>query len=287
MNLPPSLIQSLAFLSLFTLLLSIGLSLSLRELMTSLRQIRLLPILLINFILIPLLGVFILQVLDADSQTSRALLLLAAAPFAPVVPLFVRMSRGPLSLAAGLTGIMPFFSCVLTPAALTFAFWLINDMDPIKASPSHLFGSLFLSITTPLVSGLLLRSRFPDMSRALQKPVEWLAEAVGVLSLVTLFLMESSSLKLLSPDPVVAAVLLSELAFLAGFILYPGPFPARLTLAFGTSSRNIGLSLFLAVSTQHDLSLLAALLAESLTLIGLGLIHTVLMRGLARALRSH
>ena len=46
------------------------------------------------------------------------MLLLAAAPFAPVVPVFVKMARGDLALAAGLTAIFPIFSDLSHPAGL-------------------------------------------------------------------------------------------------------------------------------------------------------------------------
>ena len=101
--------------SLAGLLLAVGLRLTFAEVVESVRRSRFVPILLINFAAVPLLWALAAGWAGLGRDTATAMVLLGAAPFAPVVPVFARMSRANLALAAGLTAIYPVISALLTP----------------------------------------------------------------------------------------------------------------------------------------------------------------------------
>jgi BASS family bile acid:Na+ symporter len=75
-----------------------------------------------------------------------------------------------------------------------------------------------------------------------------------------------------------AIALLSELSFLAGYML-SGPSPgARLVVALGTANRNIALALLVAVDRFPGTPVAAGVVANGLLLIVLGLLHVGLGR---------
>jgi BASS family bile acid:Na+ symporter len=83
--------------------------------------------------------------------------------------------------------------------------------------------------------------------------------------------------------------LAGELSFLLGF-LSGGPLPAsRQVIAFGTANRNIALALLIAVDSFAGTEVVAAVVANGLLLIFLGLLHVAMYRlaGWRRACRPH
>src|SRR5881392_130382 len=101
-------IRVLTIATLGCLLFSSGLRLTWSELRSSLRQNRLTWILPLNFVLIPALAFGFAKLFKVPSDAAAGIALLAAAPFAPVVPTFVRMAKADLALASALTGLFPF-----------------------------------------------------------------------------------------------------------------------------------------------------------------------------------
>jgi BASS family bile acid:Na+ symporter len=112
---PNSIIRLLTSLSLGGLLLGVGLRLTGAQVNEALRRSRLRWMVPLNFVAIPLITLGLIRGLEVPGEIAVGMLLLAAAPFAPVVPVFARMARADLPLAAGLTALFPFPSALLAP----------------------------------------------------------------------------------------------------------------------------------------------------------------------------
>ncbi|MGN6642912.1 MAG: bile acid transporter, partial [Verrucomicrobiota bacterium] len=100
-----TIIRILTISALAGLLGAVGLRLTFLEVKESLRKCRFTLILAANFILVPLIAVAAARLLGLGRESAIGLILLAASPFAPVVPVFARMARADLALAAGLTSV--------------------------------------------------------------------------------------------------------------------------------------------------------------------------------------
>jgi bile acid:Na+ symporter, BASS family len=273
-------VQGLAFSSLFGLLLAIGLQTSFKALMEALRRVRLGALVLGNFFLIPVLATTLILYGGLSGNASRALIFLACAPFAPVVPLFVRMARGDLALATGLTALFPAFSALLTPCATALSFWLLQDQGNEPPSVLLILELLAASITLPLLLGIGFREFFPTRAKAIQKPMEGLSEAVGVLSLGYLASIESGHLAHFTLSGAWPYILFYEVTFMIGLALGEGAVHRRLVMAFGSANRNIGLAILLAATLVDDPEVLGEVFAQSLLLIALGLIHVAVARAI-------
>jgi BASS family bile acid:Na+ symporter len=97
------------------LLLGVGLRLTGAQVREALQRSRLGWILPLNFVAIPLITLGLIRGFQVPGEIAIGMMLLAASPFAPVVPVFARMARADLALAAGLTALFPFVSAFLTP----------------------------------------------------------------------------------------------------------------------------------------------------------------------------
>ena len=289
---PETLIRALTMLSLGGLLLAVGVRLDPRSVALALRQSQLALILPVNFILVPALVYAVIWGFALPPELAAGMLLLAAAPFAPVVPVFVKMAGGDLALAAGLTAIFPLFAAFLTPLVFEASLPGISYTGyagVLRFFPLQSLAVLSVTVTLPLLVGMALRQVLPGLARRILGPLEGLAEATGAVSLAFVTFVEFDSILATGWKSLLAMTLAGELSFLLG-LLSGGPLPAsRQVIAFGTANRNIALALLIAVDSFAGTEVVAAVVANGLLLIFLGLLHVAIYRlaGWRRAYRPH
>lgn len=259
--------------SLAGLLFAVGLRLSVPEVLGALRALRILPILAANFVLVPLLGLALARLFELPDAQAAGLLLLAAAPFAPVVPIFARFARADLALAAGLTGLFPFASAFLTPLACALSLKLLGGSGALEPRFLAILGVLMATITAPVLGGMAMRRASPAIGARLLRPLEVLTEALGALSLAYVTWVELPAILASGWRALLATALFFELALLLGHRLGGAQLGARRVIALGTSNRNIALAILLALDGFPDSPVLGAVVSSGLLLILLGLAH--------------
>lgn len=278
---PQTLIRALTMLSLSALLLTVGMRLDLRSVARALMSRRLLVVLPLNFILVPVLVSAVVWSFSVPPELAAGMLLLAAAPFAPVVPVFVKMAKGNLALAAGLTAIFPVFSTFLTPLVFEASlsrFSFTGYADAVNFFPLKSLAILFDTVTLPILVGMALRQALPALVSRMLAPLERLAEAAGAVSLAFVTYVEFESILGTGLKSLLAMALAGELSFLLGLVL-GGPKPAsRQVIAFGTANRNIALALLVAIDSFAGTPVVAAVVSNGLLLIFLGLLHVAFYR---------
>jgi BASS family bile acid:Na+ symporter len=280
------LVRLLTVSSLTGLLFAVGLRLESKTVLKAIRSTRLDVILLLNFFLIPLITVWVARLFELPPVTAVALLLLASAPFAPVVPLFVRMSEGHLPLAAGLTALFPLFSVFLTPLSSMMGLWFLDLSGSLKVEPLAILGLLLSTITLPLVLGMGIRVLWPILAARLLSPLEMVTETIGALSLVYLVYLEFSVMHTMDFETLVLMAGLGEVGCMLGLILGNGGWGERQVVGFGTLNRNIGLAVLLCAMSFPDGGVMGPLITNSLLIILLGLLHVGLFRLLTLLGRS-
>ena len=204
--------------------------------------------------------------------------ILAAAPFAPVVPTFARMARGDLALASALTGLFPFLSAFATPVVcqLSLRPWL--KTDSLHFDIVSILVLLISTITLPLIAGVGVKHYAPLLAHRILKPIEVISEGIGTIALIFVVAVDFQTILSTGWKAILAMVLASELSFLAGYILSGPSAAARLVVGLGTANRNIALALLVAIQSFSQDSIRAAVVANGLLLILLGLVHVGLWR---------
>ena len=242
------------------------------EVKTALKQCRFSAILLANFVVVPALTVAAAKWLGLEREVAVAMVLLAASPFAPVVPVFARMARADLALAAGLTAAYPLISALLTPLAAQGALWML-DVGTVRLNMLASVGMLAATISLPLATGVFVRHRAPNLARRLLRPVEIVSEAAGAGSLAFVTATEFGSIVSLGWQAWIAMALVFELSLLLGWKLGGPARSARRVVALGTSNRNIALALLVALQSFGGTPVVSAVVGNGLLLIVLGLLH--------------
>jgi BASS family bile acid:Na+ symporter len=269
---PELIIRIFTIGSLAGLLLAVGLRLTFTEVLESIRRCRFGLILAVNFVAVPLAFAAAAKWAGLGRDTTIAMVLLGSAPFAPVVPVFARMARADLALAAGLTSIYPVISAVLTPWVCGLLLGLATGAGELHFASGAVMFVLLATITLPLVLGLGLKQVAPRFSQRWLRTVEVISEAAGAFSLCFVTIVEFRSIVAMNGKGLLVVAVLFELCLAAGYGLGHEQ-GSRRVVALGTSNRNIALALLIGLESFPNLHVVSAIVGNGLLLILLGLVH--------------
>jgi BASS family bile acid:Na+ symporter len=275
---PTTIIRALTAAALAGLLLAVGLRLTWAEVLAALRRCRMGWVLLSNFGLVPVITLALGSAFHVERDVLLGMALLASAPFAPVVPVFTRMARGDLALAAGLTSVFPFLSAVFTPLVFLVCLKFVPGAESMKFNFLAVLGVLVATITLPLGLGVALNHAQPKLAGKMLRPVEIFSEAIGALSLAYVTAVEFKTVLATGWLPLTAMAIVFELSLLVGYRAGGDSRNSRLVLALGSSNRNIALAVLVAISSFPGTPVVGAVVANGLLLIFLGLLHVAWWR---------
>ena len=273
-----TIIRVLTIAALSGLLLGVGLRLTLGAVMASLRRCRLALIVAVNFIVVPALTVAVARAFGLGLEISIGMILLAAAPFAPVVPVFARLARADLALAAGLTTLFPALSAFFTPLVCELALRAVPGAGAVRFSAGGVLLTLLGTVVLPLGLGLGVNRCAPVFGQRILRPVEIFAESIGAVSLAFVTITEFRSILALGLMPLLAMTLVCEASLVMGWWMGGPERDARRVVGLGTSNRNIALAVLVAIQSFAGTPVVAAVVANGLLLILLGLLHVAWWR---------
>jgi bile acid:Na+ symporter, BASS family len=229
---------------LLSVMISIGLEVTLGECIAALRDKRLLTsALLANFVVVPLLGLLIGKVLPMPANIETGFLLLAAAPGALFAINFTRNMRDSVPIAAALLLLLTILSLLFTPPLARF---LLNADQALTLPYDRAIWALFLYIFLPLLVGLILNRWAHPVALRLRKPVSICASACFGLEVVFTGSLKSAAVKQVGVNGLCAMLLLVIIGMVAGWLLGGPADGTRRVLAISTSLRNVALCLAIA-----------------------------------------
>ena len=248
------------------------------QVLASLRKCRLALIIVVNFAVVPALAAAMARAFGLGPEISTGMLLLAAAPFAPVVPVFARMARADLALAAGLTTLFPVLCAFLTPWVCEVTLRAVPDAGAVRFSAGGVLLTLLCTVTLPLALGIAVNHLAPALGRRALRPVEIISEFTGAVSLAFVTITELRSVLAIGWVPLLVMALVSEVSLLLGWAIGGPERGARRVVGLGTSNRNIALALLVAIQSFAGTPVVPAVVTNGLLLILLGLFHVGLWR---------
>jgi BASS family bile acid:Na+ symporter len=229
-------------------MLAMGLNLTVGQIITPLRNVRLVTLsLLVNFVLMPLAAVGLATLLRLDEPLSVGLLLLGSAAGAPFLPKLAQIARGNLAFAVGLMVLL----MVITVGYLPLVLPLL--LPGVSVNPAKIARSLFLLMLLPLAGALAVRAQFPDIA-ARTKPV---LDRLSNLSLILLGLLitlanVNNVLDVFGTRGILAGLLFIAIGFVIGWFLGGPDINTRRVLALGTAQRNIAAALVVGSQSFSD-----------------------------------
>jgi BASS family bile acid:Na+ symporter len=256
-------IFSIAFL--VAAMLSVGLEVSGRQILASLRDARWMGrALLANLVLMPAFCLVLVSLAPLRHDLEAGLLLMAAAPGAPFSIQFTSKAKGAVPLAAALLLLFCAIALVLTPV---LGGLLLLQGTSLDLPASRLAWRFALYLLAPLLVGLAVRRWEPDKAAVLSKPVSALAGLcfpfllVLTLGLRSVRVLELGPLEVAGELGAMVALVVGGMAI--GWLLGGPERSARRVLALGTGMRNTMVALLVAFASFPDTDIDLTVLATS------------------------
>jgi BASS family bile acid:Na+ symporter len=258
-----TILASYAQLTLFILMLSIGLSQGFNNLAYLWRRPGLLARCLIaSFVLVPIAAMIINQVLPLPFAVKVGLATMAICPGAPMVYRKLLKGRTIPALAGSFQATTALLAVIVVPLWLQiFARLYPSDAD---FSPADIFRQVAMAQLIPIVAGLVIHGWFSELAEDLKEPVFKIGSFLLLGLVFVILIVALPKVLTVGVVPVIAAILFAAASLLAGHYL-GGPEPeSRLTIAVANSTRNAGLALAIATANFADPGILGAIATYAL-----------------------
>ena len=262
-------ISSLALnLFIITSMLAMGMSLTVKQIIEPLRNVRLVVLILIgNFLLTPALALLLTVILPIGQPQASALILLGACAGAPFLPKLAQMAKGELATSVGLMVLLMVLTIFYAPLVLPLI------LPGAQVDVAAIAQSLIVLMLLPLVIGLLAKWRYSETAS------EWLPH-LSQASSYSLMLLVVAALVLQFRNIIGAIgswLILGTLLLIVGgtvigyFLSFVSDKPTRKVAALGTGQRNLAAALLVGASFGDAeilvMTLVAALVSQLLMIL--------------------
>src|SRR5207247_11093866 len=161
-------------------MLAMGLNLTVGQIITPLRNVRLVTLsLLVNFVLMPLAATGLAKTLRLDEPLGVGLLLLGTAAGAPFLPKLAQIAKGNLAFSVGLMVLLMVITVGYLPLVLPIL------LPGVSVNPVKIARSLFLLMLLPLAVALAVKAKLPAAAERAKPPLD----KTSSLSLILVILL--------------------------------------------------------------------------------------------------
>jgi BASS family bile acid:Na+ symporter len=229
-------------------MLSMGLSLTVGQILAPLRNYKLIVFALLgNFVLMPFAAFAVTRMLRLDQPLGIALILLGTASGAPFLPLLARISKGNLAFSVGLMVLLMVVTVAYMPLVLPLM------LEGVSVDPMKIGRSLVFLMMLPLAIGLLVKARLSGLSAKAQAPLSRLSMLSLVLLIALLLITNMQNvLSLYGTRGVLASIFFIAVGSGIGWLLGGPQLDTRGVMALGTAQRNIAAALVVGGQNFKD-----------------------------------
>jgi predicted Na+-dependent transporter len=230
-----------------TSMVALGLSLTVQQILTPLRDVRLVLLgLVTSFVLAPAAAWGIAALFGLSDDQTLGLLLLGVAAGAPFLPKLAQLAKGAVPYSVGLMVLLMVVTVAYVPLVLPLL------VDGVAVSAWDIARPLLLLMLLPLAVALVVRARYPGSANLapVLNHVSTTALALGIGSAVLVGLPQIW-------DQVGTGLLLATLLFVVvllvvGWLLGGSGREQRAVTALGTAQRNLSAALLIAGTSFVD-----------------------------------
>jgi BASS family bile acid:Na+ symporter len=258
-------------------MLAVGLSLTVREIITPLRNGKLLTLaVLANFVLMPLAAVLIGRVLQLAEPLGVALIILGAAAGAPFLPKLASVAEGNLAFSVGLMVLL----MVLTVGYMPVVMPLL--LQGVSVDPMKIARSLVLLMLLPLLFGLVVRARAASVAGRAASVLNRVSSASLALMMVLMVITNARNImSLFGTRGILASIVFLLVGVAVGWLLGGSNREIKSVLALGTAQRNIAAALVVGGQNFDDPTVVVMIAVVAI--VGLGVLMP-LARQLSKSL---
>jgi predicted Na+-dependent transporter len=242
-----------------TSMLSVGMSVTLGQVVTPLRNGRLLGgVLLGNFIAVPALALLLSRLLPLDAHAGTALILLGTMAGAPFIPKLAQMAKGDVAFSVGLMVLLMVVTIGYAPIVLP------RVVQGVSVAPWDVAKPLIFLMLLPLAVAMLVRARYPDLAAS------WSPELARISSMSLLqgfaaiiFVAYDTIFGAIGSWILIGAALLAIGSLVIGWVLSTGSdSTTQRVAAVGTAQRNLSAAQLVAATSFGGETLVLTMVAS-------------------------
>ncbi len=253
-------------------MLSMGLSLTVAEILAPLRKTRLVVLALVaNFIIAPLAAYLILLVIPLEQGLRTGLIIMATAAGAPFLPKLVQAAKGDVAFSVGLMVLLMIATIIYLPIVLPLL------LQGVEVNPMDIAKSLVVMMLIPLAAGLFIKTRYEDIGKSLYPSMNQASSLGLILLLVSGVVVNYETiLGVIGTGGILAIFIFLGITLIAGYLLGGNQANFRSVVGLGTAQRNISAAFLVAVGNfSEDPNVLAIIMVAGL----IGLIALMVIAG--------
>ena len=255
------LFEYLVRLTLFSLMFSLGLDFSLPQFLAFWRKPDpVLRSLMSALVVFPLLVIVVLLIADLPESAIIGLVVLAAAPGAPLTTRRISMAGGKLRFGIDLQITLAAAAIVTAPLVLTLFDRVLADLQ-LAISPRQVALNVALAQGLPMALAMLLGWFSPRLATTVSRYVDKIANILFIVLALVLIVTGLDLVMEAGWRTNLAISLVVVMALAAGHLLGGPNAQTRTALAIATIARNMGLALFITVLSGSEKRELAVLVA--------------------------
>jgi len=170
-----------------------------------------------QFVLLPVLGWLLVGCLDLPPSIARGVLLVAACPSGAMANVYTYLARANVALSVTLTAASCLLAVLTTLLALAVLHAQVGESTGFPVPFAVLAGQLFLLLVLPVLTGMGIRRRWPDITKRHGRSLLGLSITALAALLGFVIVQEVEQFASALTDIAAAAALLTVLAFGAGW----------------------------------------------------------------------
>jgi predicted Na+-dependent transporter len=239
-------------------MLSVGMSVTVQQVITPLRNVRLLGgVLLGNFVAVPVLAVLLARLLPLESAAGTTLILLGTMAGAPFIPKLAQLAKGDVAFSVGLMVLLMVVTIGYAPLVLP------RLVQGATVAPWDVAKPLIFLMLLPLALAMLVRARYPGLAVNWEPDLGRISSMSLVIAFAAIILMAYDEIfGAIGSWIIIGAVLLAIGGIAIGWFLSAGSGPDTQKVAgLGTAQRNLSAALLVAATSFGGDTLVLALVA--------------------------
>ena len=231
-----------------TSMLAMGLSLTVKQIIDPLRNLRLVLLaLLASFVLVPSLAYLITVVIPLDDGLATGLIIVGTAAGAPFLPKLVQVAKGDVAFSVGLMTLLMVVTVIYLPIMLPIM------LPGASVSPWDIAKSLIMTMLLPLAIGLIVKARYSETAGQLEPTMSQVSSLAIVLMMVTVLVLEFSTIiDTIGTGGILAALIFLVVALAIGLLLGGKDASKRSVMGLGTAQRNLSAAMLVAALNFSD-----------------------------------
>lgn len=241
-----TLITKAAQLTLFSLMLGMGLSLTIRQVLYLwYKPGLLLRVLLASFVLVPIVAALVVQIIPLPTPVRIGIALMAITPGAPLIYQKVSKMKWNVPFAASYQVTVSLLVILFLPFVTTLLSYIYPNEGVV--TPLQVFKQVLAVQLIPLAIGLSFRAGIPDLADDIQEFVTRIGNGILLALSVVILVKGLDTVLDAGVLPILAIALIAVASLGIGHFLGGQDLDTRAALAIANTTRNAGLALVISV----------------------------------------